>query len=144
MSDPVSAGAPDVQYEGVHCTLTIRRPARGVVFAIFKGPDVGEFGDKPFAELAKDLAGGLPLELFIDASECLGPTIDVSNNWAQWMLSNRNQLHRINLLCGSRYVEMTVNFVRRFTQFGERMRLYTERDAFYQALSAAVGGQTKE
>jgi hypothetical protein len=106
---------------------------------IFNGPDLGEFGDKPFHELAKDLAPGLPLELFFDASECIGPTVNVSSEWAQWMITHRTQLYRVNLLCGSRYVEVTANFVRRFTEFGERMRIYMENDAFYQALSAATG-----
>lgn len=129
----------EILFEGLHGTLTLRRVAPGIVLAIFRGPDVGEFGDGPFKELAKDLSEGLPLELFIDARECVGPSVEVSNDWAQWMMANRTQLHRINLLCGSRYVEMTANFVRRFTQFGERMRIYTEREAFYHALGAAAG-----
>jgi hypothetical protein len=140
---PATGSNQDIVYEGMHCILTIRRPALGVVLAIFKGPDVGEFGDKPFQELAKDLALGLPLELFIDASECLGPTVNVSNDWAHWMITNRVQLHRINLLSGTRYVDVTANFVRRFTEFGERMRIYTEREAFYEALTTDIGERTK-
>jgi hypothetical protein len=110
-----------------------------VVLVIFNGPDLGEFGDKPFQELAKDLAPGLPLELFFDASKCIGPTVNVSSEWAQWMITYRTQLYRVNLLCGSRYVEVTANFVRRFTEFGERMRIYSDHNAFYQALSVGAG-----
>lgn len=139
MSDQNAPG--EIILEGIHCTLTIRRPASGVIHAIYKGPDIGEFGDAPFLELSKDLAPGLPVELFIDARECPGPSINVSNDWAKWMCAHRNQVHRINILSGSRFVDVTASFVRRFTEFGERLRVYTEREVFYQALSAATGVQ---
>jgi hypothetical protein len=141
MCSATDASAAEVVFEGIHCTLTIRRPSAGVVLAVFKGPDVGEFGDSPFQELAKDLAHGLPIELFVDARECLGASINVSNEWAQWMCSHRSQLHRVNILCGSRYLEVTVGFVRRFTQFGDRLRIYTEHDAFYLALTSATSAR---
>jgi hypothetical protein len=128
----------------VHGTLTLRRPGSGVVLAIFKGPDVGEFGDAPFRELEKDLAKGEPLELFFDAQECPGPSVNVSNEWAQWLSSKRSQLHRVNILSGSRFVEITANFVKRFTALGDRIRVYTDRDAFYQALAGAIGTRVTE
>ena len=107
-----------VVFEGIHCTLKIQRPASGVIFAVFTGPDVGEFGDGPFKELAKDLQRGLPQELFVDANQCRGPSLEVSNAWAQWMTASRSQLNRVSILCGSLYVELTANFVGRFTDFG--------------------------
>jgi hypothetical protein len=139
MSEMENNSTQDAVFDGIHGTITIHRPAPGVVLVIFTGPDLGEFGDKPFHELAKDLATGLPLELFIDASGCIGPTVNVSSDWAQWMITHRTQLYRVNLLSGSRYVEVTANFVRRFTEFGERMRIYTDNDAFYRALSVGSG-----
>jgi hypothetical protein len=128
-----------IVFEGIHCTLTIERPSPGVVLATFRGHDIGEFGDAPFIELAKDLAGGLPIELFVDARRTLGASIDVSNDWARWMLTNRVQLHRVNLLCGSRFIQLTANFVRRFTGFEGRMRIYTDAIAFEQALESVAG-----
>jgi hypothetical protein len=135
---PIAATPTEkVCFEGIHCTLTIQRPASGVVLATFHGHDIGEFGARPFEELAKDLAGGLPLELFIDARHTPGASIQVSGEWAQWMLNHRHQLHRVNILCGSRFIQLTANFVRRFTGFEDRMRIYTDAVAFDQALGAA-------
>lgn len=142
-----SASSPlgdEVLMEGIHGSLSLKRPGPGVVLAIFKGPDVGEFGDAPFRELEKDLAKGESLELFFDAQECPGPSVSVSDQWAQWMSGKRNQLHRVNILSGSRFVEMTANFVRRFTAMGDRLRIYTDREAFYQALKGAIGTRLSE
>lgn len=129
----------EVTFEAVHCALTIRRPAPGVVIAIFKGMDVGEFGTRPFEELQKDLATGQPLELFIDARDVPGASIDVSKDWAKWMQENRSQLHRLSILCSSPFVQMTARFIRGFTGFEERMRIYTEAATFESAIAAAVG-----
>jgi hypothetical protein len=135
-----SADLPaDILFEGIHCTLTIRRPAAGTILAIFNGHDVGEFGEAPFRELAKDLGTGLPIELFVDARRTIGASIDVSNDWARWMLANRGQLHRVHILCGSRFIQLTANFVRRFTGFEDRMRIYTEPAAFEHSLNAVRG-----
>ena len=35
-------------FEATHCTLDVARPSDGVVILIFKGHDIGEFGDAPF------------------------------------------------------------------------------------------------
>ena len=69
--------------EGIHCRLAIERPADGVVVVRLTGWDVGEFGDAPLKELDKLLAGGKPVELYIDARAVKGATVDVSNDWAE-------------------------------------------------------------
>ncbi len=103
----------------------------------YTGPDVGEFGDAPFQELARDIAAGQPMEIFIDARETPVASMDVSGAWAKWMMTNRGRIHRFNMLCGSRFIELTAEFVQRFTEFGPRMRIYTEADAFDEALRVA-------
>ncbi len=120
-----------------HCTLTIVRPAPRVVVAIFDGPDAGEFGDAPFRELAPDVRDGGPVEIFIDARKVPAASIDVSADWAQWMTAHRERIERLNILCGSRFIELTASFVQRFTEFGPRMRIYTDPAAFDEALRAA-------
>jgi hypothetical protein len=129
-------------FHGLHCTLTILRPTPGVVVAIFDGPDVGEFGDTPFRELATDVAGAAPIEVFIDARKVPAASIDVSAGWATWMSANRERIERLNILCGSRFIELTASFVQRFTQFGPRMRIYTDHRAFDQALDEASSSST--
>ena len=128
----------EVVFEGLHCTLIIRRLRPGVVLAIFKGSDVGEFGQAPFQELARDVASGIPIELFVDGRAVPGASIDVSNDWAQWIMANDKALAQINILCGSAFVQLTARFVRNFTALGERMRIYTEPASFEKALGTAV------
>lgn len=129
-----------VVFTGTHCDLQITRPTDGVVLIVFTGHDIGEFGDAPFRELAYDLRTGRPIEVFVDARNVPGTSIDVSGSWAQWMIANRERLHRLSILCGSRFIELTANFVRQFTEFGPRMRIYTETSAFEEALRAASDG----
>jgi len=127
-----------VTYQAVNGLLTIIRPAAGVVCLKFIGPDVGEFGAAPFQELARDLAAKSQIKLFVDAGECSGASIDVSSEWARWMGTHRERLAELHLLCGSRFIQLTADFVRRFTGFEDRMWIYTERNSFEAALETAA------
>lgn len=135
----MSTLAPSRIFQGQHCTFTIQRPTIGVVHATIKGRDVGEFGDAPFRELDHDLDQQAPVEIFIDARDVPAASLEVSADWARWMSAHRNRIQRLNMLCGSRFIELTANFVQKFTQFGPRMRIYTEAAAFEEALRIAVG-----
>lgn len=127
----------ELTWTAEHSTLAIRRPARGVVVIIVTGTDVGQHGDGPFLALANDLAEG-PLELFVDARESRGVTIDVSAQWAVWLASKRAALRGVTMLTGSRFVQVTAKFVRSFAELGDLMRVYTDAHAFERALAAAV------
>jgi hypothetical protein len=126
-----------VVFQGIHCRLAIERPATGVVVLRLTGWDVGEFGDAPMKEMAKDLASA-PLELFIDARAVKGATIDVSNDWALWLRANRAKFQHISMLTGSPFVQLTAKFVQRFAELNEVMRIYTEPAQFDAALAAAA------
>ena len=128
-----------VTYEVVNGSLTINRPAPGVVLLKFQGPDVGEFGGAPFQELAGDLAAYGRIQLFVDAAECPGASLDVSSEWAKWINTHRSELAALHLLCGSRFIQLTADFVRRFTGLEGKMRIYTERTPFAEALAQASG-----
>jgi hypothetical protein len=132
-----SSSSPAVSFEGAHCTLELSRPAAGVVLIVLSGHDVGEFGDAPFRELDKDFSDGLPIEVFVDARKVPSASIEVSGSWAQWMMSNRDRIQRFNIFCQSRFIELTAKFVRQFTEFGPRMRIYTDAETFENALRAA-------
>ncbi len=131
-------GEPRV-FRGEHATLSILRPATGVVVLRFEGRDVGEFGDTPFRELEQTIGEVLLVEIFVDARTTASASLDVSSDWAQWMIARRDRIRRLNILCGSRFIELTASFVQRFTQFGRRMRIYTEAVAFDEALRSASG-----
>lgn len=137
----MSTLAPPRIFKSANCTFTIQRPATGVVHAIIEGHDVGEFGDAPFRELDADVEHGAPLEIFIDARGVPAASLEVSADWARWMSTHRERIQRLSILCGSRFVELTASFVQKFTQFGSRMRIYTETDAFEEALRVAVGDE---
>lgn len=123
-------------WQSTSSSLTIHRPARGVVVLVVTGTDIGEHGDAPFAELAADVALG-PFELFVDARESRAVALDVSGQWARWLAARRETVVRVNMLTGSRFVELTANFVRDFAELGEQMRIYTDATAFEAALGAA-------
>jgi hypothetical protein len=130
--------APGIAYEGVHCRLTINRPAAGIALVILAGSDIGEFGDLPMRELAKDLASYGAIELFIDARAVRGASIEVSSKWAFWMATHRSQFKQISMLTGSRYVEITAAFVRRFSGLVDRMRVFTDHAAFDESLLLSI------
>jgi hypothetical protein len=127
-----------IKFEGVNCTLIIRRPRPGVVVARFTGRDVGEFGDAPFRELAIDLDQHAPIQFFVDGRETLAASLDVSSSWANWLRDQKDHIGRLDILCGSRFLQFTAEFVRRFSGFEDRMRIYTDADAFEAELALAI------
>jgi hypothetical protein len=124
-------------FEGPNARLTIERPVRGVVLITILGRDAGEHGKAPFVELSKDIERG-PFQLFIDAREAHGASVDVSNVWAQWLREHRDHLHRIHMLTGSRFIQVTADFVRRFADLGDAMLIYTQAAAFEESLDEAT------
>lgn len=125
------------RFEGVHCIMEITRPAAGLVVLTIEGRDVGEFGDAPFQELEADLASP-PLEMFIDSRASRGASVDVSNEWARWLRRRKAGFARVTMLTGSRFIEITADFVRRFADLDDVMRVTTDPAAFDAALADAI------
>ena len=130
----------EIRYEGVHCEFVIRRPAAGVVALRISGTDVGELGDAPMRGLDECLAGAGPVQFFIDARDTRGASIEVSGEWAVWLSARRDRFSRISMLVGSRYIEVTADFVRRFAALEGVMRIYTDPAAFDADLGEAGAG----
>jgi hypothetical protein len=122
-------------FEGRHSTFVIGRPAPHVVLVTITGRDAGEHGDRPLLALEDELRTG-PFALFVDARRTSGASVDVSNVWAQWLRAHRDQLHRIHMLTGTKFVQLTADFVRRFAELGDAMLIYTDGAAFDDALRA--------
>jgi hypothetical protein len=135
MTTPASR---ETHFEGVHCALTIQAFPRGVVLVKISGTDTGEFGDAPLLELQQCLTGLDPIHLFIDARDVRGASIEVSGEWAEWLRDHQAQLRCIGMLTGSRFVEVTAGFVRRFAALQGTMRVYTEPAAFDAALTESL------
>jgi hypothetical protein len=128
-------------YDSDHCRLTIEQHGtRLVVLKIF-GTDVGEFGDAPMATLDKWLAGVDRVELFIDARDVRGATIDVSGEWAIWLGRKKAKFQTVTMLTGSRFIHITAEFVRRFAELDGIMRICTEPGVFDDAIRAALAAR---
>jgi len=132
-----------VRLEAIHCTFDIERPAPRVVVLRIEGFDVGELADAPFRiladDIAEDRADPRPIELFIDARATRAATVAVSAGWATWLKRHKRHFRHVSMLTGSRFIQVTASFVRRFSDL-EQMRLYTDPRAFEQALRDAVSG----
>jgi hypothetical protein len=109
-----------------------------VVVLRLAGWDTGEFGDAAMREIARDFAGKIPLQLFVDARAVKGATIDVSNDWALWLRANRAHFAHVSMLTGAPFVQLTARFVQRFAELGDLMRIYTDAQGFDAALAAVT------
>ncbi|MEA3194445.1 MAG: hypothetical protein QOD26_2778 [Betaproteobacteria bacterium] len=127
-----------MRYDGVHCRLSIERPAAGVVVLQLTGWDVGEFGDAPMKALEQDVARG-GIRFFIDARAVKAATIDVSNDWALWLRQHKARFISIHMLTGAPFVQLTAKFVQRFAELGDLMRIYTDAAVFDRELAAVTG-----
>jgi hypothetical protein len=136
---------PEVRLEGVHCTFVISRPAVGVVLVAIHGNDTGEHGDAPFRELEKNIGPArAPIELFIDARTTRLASLNVSSDWARWLAKHRARFRHVSMLTGSRFIQLTADFVVRFADLGDTMRIYTDPAAFEGALSNSIANAPPE
>jgi hypothetical protein len=130
-----SQNAPK-RFEGVFGLLSIARIAPATLLVTIEGHDSGEFGSAPM-DLLETMLGAEPVELFIDARATKGASIAVSNDWALWLGKHRERFSRINMLTGSKFIEITATFVRNFSGLQETMRIYTDPAPFDEALREA-------
>ncbi|MBI2685402.1 MAG: hypothetical protein HYX27_03725 [Acidobacteria bacterium] len=126
---------PEIRYDGVHCTLLIQPHRARVVVLRISGSDIGEFGDAPMKAMSGVVTAAEPVDLFIDARDVRGASIEVSGEWAAWLSANRAALESVTMLTGSRFIQMTAEFVRRFASLEGIMRICTEPAVFDYALA---------
>lgn len=133
--------APDsthVYFEGLHCNLAIEKRSNGVVLLKISGTDIGEFGDGPMKALDNLANSSTLLNLFIDARDVRGASIEVSADWAGWLNGHKPGLQGVTMLIGSRFIQITAEFVRRFASLEGSMRICTDPAVFEQALLEAT------
>jgi hypothetical protein len=127
------------KFEAKDCTVTITQVREGCALVTLEGSDRGELGREPFAELERSFSATHRLTLFIDLEAAVGASLDVSGSWAVWLRANRQNLEGVNMLTGSYFVELSAQTVKRFSDLGEKVRLFTDRAAFEAALQASAG-----
>jgi hypothetical protein len=125
------------RFETPDCTLEIGRVRRGRLLIVLSGKDLGELGSAPFERLEAELMRSPSLELFIDLQAASGATLEVSGSWAVWLRKNEARLHKVTMLTGSPFIHLSAKAVKRFSQLGERARLYSDPLKFATELAAA-------
>jgi hypothetical protein len=88
--------------------------------------------------LAGWIASSDPIDFFIDARDVRGASIEVSGEWAGWLNAHKELLKSITMLTGSRFIQVTAEFVRRFASLEGIMRICTEPAVFDRVLSEAL------
>jgi hypothetical protein len=107
------------------------------VLVVLSGKDAGAFGDAPFLELEQRLSLGEPLELFFDLHAAESASLDVSASWGVWLRRNAARLSRVCMLTRAPVIQLSARAVQRFSELGERARLYSDPVAFERELRAA-------
>jgi hypothetical protein len=130
--------AREVCFEGVHCKLIAERPLDRVAVVTISGTDVGEFGESPMSAIDKWIEQTGPIDLFIDARDVRGASIEVSAQWAGWLRARRGVLITITMLTGSKFIEMTADFLRRFAGLEGTMRIVGDSSIFDHLLADAL------
>jgi hypothetical protein len=134
----MAPGSREIRFDGIHCNLVIEKPANRVVLMRIRGTDVGEFGDAPMKALDDWIRGSSAVKLFIDARDVRGASIEVSGDWAAWLNGHKPFLGGVTMLTGSRFIQITAEFVRRFASLEGSRRTCTEPAVFDQALLEAT------
>jgi hypothetical protein len=125
-------------FQGVHCCVAVRALEPRILLVRISGRDVGELGDRPMLAAERLMPKDDKAHLFIDARDALGPSIEVSAAWAQWLAKHRSGFSCISMLTGSKFVQLTADFVRRWADLNGLMRIYTDATAFETALCIAL------
>lgn len=127
-----------IRYDGIHCNFAIEQLSRGVILLKISGTDIGEFGDTPMVALGDWLTDVSQIEFFIDARDVRGASIDVSGEWGKWLVRHKAKMRTITMLTGSRFVQITAEFVRRFSDLEGVMRICTEPEVFETTLAESL------
>jgi hypothetical protein len=124
-------------FEGAHCEVLLEQFSETLILMKLRGMDTGELRDAPMKALDEWLSGLNPVKFFIDARNVRGASIDVSSDWAAWFNANRERFESITMLTGSKFIQVTAEFVRRFAGLDGVMWVCTEPEVFDLALEQA-------
>lgn len=128
-------------YEGVHCALTMEQLSPSVVLLKISGTDIGEFGEAPMLTLDEWFNDLRQVEFFIDARNVRGASVEVSSDWGKWLSKHKSELQSITMLTGSRFIQITAEFVRRFSELEGVMRICTQPEVFDAAVAESLRWQ---
>jgi hypothetical protein len=125
----------NVEITSGKCTFVFDRIRPGLLLVTISGMDKGQFGSTVLDEIRFELVRHSPLELFIDAKNAIGATVDVSQEWTRFFSRNRTQLSRVSILVGSEIVELTVAIAQHLSRTGKLIQIYSDPDIFQEGLA---------
>lgn len=120
------------------CAFGYRRLRPGALLVTISGHDTGQFGNSTLDEIRLELLRYRPLELFIDAREAVGAAVSVSSEWTRFFALNREQLVRVNVLVGSKVVELTIAIAQHLSRTGRLIQIYSDPETFDQLVRTAA------
>lgn len=130
----MATGLKSVRFEGAHCAIALEQLSESLIVMRLSGTDTGELRDAPIKTLDEWLAGANAIEFYIDARNVRGASIDVSSDWAAWFTANRARFKTITMLTGTKFIQITAEFVRRFAGLNGIMWVCTDPEVFDLAL----------
>jgi hypothetical protein len=105
--------------------LSITAPAAGQLLVVLAGRDCGSFGSLPFREMDARVRQGNSWEICFDLRAAAGATLGASAGWAVWLRKNQSRLRRVSMLTARPFVTLSAKTVKRFSELGERARIYS-------------------
>lgn len=133
----MATGLKSVIFEGAHFAVELEQLSESLIVMRMRGTDTGELLDAPIQKLDEWVSGANAVELFIDARNVRGASVDVSSEWSAWFTANRARFKSITMLTGSKLIQITAEFVRRFAGLNGIMWVCTEPKVFDLALEQA-------
>ncbi|WP_263416357.1 hypothetical protein [Terriglobus albidus] len=133
----MATGLKSASFEGAHFAVELEQLSETLILMRLTGTDTGELLDAPIKVLDEWVAGVNAVEFFIDARNVRGASIDVSSEWSAWFTQNRSRFKTITMLTGSKLIQITAEFVRRFAGLNGIMWVCTEPNVFDLALEQA-------
>ncbi len=136
MFDRMPSSAAITRFRAEGCQLSIAELGARRLLIVLEGVDVGRLGREPFDDLEQRLEAGSPLELFFDLRAARGATLEASGSWAVWLRANQRHLRRVSMLIGRPSIGLSAKTVTRFSQLGDKAKLYSNAADFERALAA--------
>lgn len=112
------------------CKFILRCLCPGVLEVQIQGDDDGQFGTAIVDEVAMVLLREGSLELFVDASEAMLRSINVSGAWKRFFELNRKNLRRVTVLASSKPVALTMGIARHLSHTADLVQIHSDRASY--------------
>ena len=115
-------------------TFSFQRPRPQALLVTISGLDRGQFGSTTLDEITSAMNREGQLELFIDARNAVGATVNVSDDWTRFFSAHRSKFERVHVLVQSKAVELTVAIAQHLSRTGDLIRIYSDPVLFQSHL----------